>query len=301
MRGFFVTVRVSDAGTIVDAWNRAAGYEFGHVSFVLRGAPNDEEILREARAYAPDVIFYVGAAGGEGLPSIETLRELRRMGPTVNLGWDFADPPWYPLLDAYHEAECFDLMVALDGVKAPHVNMATVTPINPAYYDGPEVERTTRCGFTGNIPSREYMDIVRKLHGTGEQRADLLHPLGDLVMIRQRDVTSPYEDYVDFLRHCKLAINTSMTGSGATHHVKGRVIEIPLAGAALLEMAESPTSHWLPENSYFKYKDMDEAAWLIRTLEDGEIAMRARKAAKYVRSRYHPSMIYKAILSRLGL
>ncbi len=102
MRGFFVTVRVSDAGNVIDSW-ASAGHEFGHISFVLRGQPNDMEILQAAKDYKPDVIFYVGAAAGEGLPSIETLRELRKLAPSVNFGWDFADPPWFPLLDTYRK------------------------------------------------------------------------------------------------------------------------------------------------------------------------------------------------------
>ena len=298
MKAYFVTVCVSDAGNLMDAW-ASTGREFNHVPFVLRSEPNDDEILDKAGK--PDVIFYVGAAAGEGLPSIETLQALRRIAPTVNLCWDSADPPWHPLLNAYRDAECFDIQVGLDGCHEAPVDMVTLTPVNPRRYEGSDYERTTRCGFTGNIPSREYMDIVRKLHGTGEQRADLLHPMGDLILIRQRDVTSPYEDYVDFLKHCQIAINTSMTGSGATHHVKGRVIEIPLAGAALLEMAAAPTGRWLPPGSFFTYSDMEEAAHIIRTADPSDIARRAGKARKYVLRRYTPNAIYGAILARIGL
>lgn len=301
MRGFFVTVRVNDAGNLIDAWARGAGHEFDAASFVLRGQQNDEEILDKARKYKPDVIFYVGAAAGEGLPSIETLQSLRRLAPSINLCWDSADPPWHPLLQVYRDAECFDLIVGLDGYHDAPVDMVTLTPVNPGAYDGPDHERTTRCGFTGNIPSREYMEKIRRLHGTGEQRADLLHPLGDLVLIRQRDLTSPYADYVDFLKHCHLAINTSMTGSGARHHVKGRCIEIPLSGAALLEMDQSPTKQWIRPEYFFSYRDMDEAAHIIKTADVNDIVWRAAKAKDYVLKRYHPKLIYGAILSRVGL
>jgi len=301
LKAFFVTVRVNDAGNLIDAWARGAGFEFENIDFILRGSPNDDEILDKAVKSRPDVIFYVGAAAGEGLPSIETLQKLRRMAPSVNLCWDASDPPWHPLLKDYRDNECFDLQVGLDGNHDAPVDMATLTPVNPGAYDGPDRERTIRCGFTGNIPSRERMELIRALHGTEEQRASVIHPLGDLVTIRQRELTSPYSDYVDFLKTCQLAINTSMTGSGATHHVKGRVVEIPLAGAALLEMADAPTNHWLPESSFFTYRDIDEAAHLIKTLELSDIQKRADKARNYVKSRYHPSMIYGAILSRLGL
>jgi hypothetical protein len=301
MKALFVTVRVSDAGNLMDAWARGAGYDFDHVSFVLRGQPNDDEIIHKARQCKPDVIMYVGAAAGEGLPSVETLRTLRSIAPSINLCWDSADPPWHQLLQDYRDAECFDLIVGLDGYRDAPVDMVTVTPVNHDAYDGPEFERTTRCGFTGNIPSRERQDMIRALHGTEEQRASILHPLGDLVLIRVRDVTSPYTDYIDFLKHCRLAINTSMTGSGARHHVKGRVVEIPLAGAALLEMREAPTSCWLPKYSYYTYGSIEEAAHLIRTLDDNDIAERAKIARRYVKTRYHPRMIYGAMLARLGM
>lgn len=301
MKAFFATVRVNDAGNLIDAWARGAGFEFENVDFILRGSQNDEEILDKAVKCKPDVIFYVGAAAGEGLPSIETLQALRRLAPSVNLCWDSSDPPWHPLLKEYRDNECFDLQVGLDGNHDAPVDMVTLTPVNPGAYDGIEVERTIRCGFTGNIPSRERMELIRRLHGTDEQRAAVIHPMGDLVTIRQRELTSPYSDYVTFLKSCQLAINTSMTGSGATHHVKGRVVEIPLAGTALLEMSKSPTSQWLPKSSFFTYSDIEEACHLIRTLEPSEIQARATKARNYVMSHFHPSMIYGAILSRLGL
>lgn len=301
MRGFFVTVRVNDAGNLIDAWANGAGHEFCATSFVLRGQNNDEEILYKAREYKPDVIIYVGAAAGEGLPSIGTLQSLRRLAPSINLCWDSADPPWHPLLQTYRDAECFDLIVGLDGCHEAPVDLVTLTPVNPGSYSGQEYPRTTRCGFTGNIPSREYMELIRTLHGTGEQRADLLHPLGDLVLIRQRDLTSPYSDYVDFLKHCQMAINTSMTGSGATHHVKGRCVEIPLAGAALLEMDQSPTKQWIKPEFFFSYRDMEEAAHIIKTADVNDIAYRGRRARDYVLKRYHPKLIYGSILARAGL
>jgi len=300
MRAFFVTVRVNDAGNLMDAWARGAGYDFENVTFVLRGTPNDDEILDRARKAKADVIFYVGAAAGEGLPCIETLQSLRRLAPSVNLCWDSADPPWHPLLSRYKEAECFDLQVGLDGAHAAPVDLVTLTPVNHGLYEG-AMPRTIRCGFTGNIPSRARMEILRAQHGTDEQRAAVLHPLGDLVTIRERVLTGPYEDYVAFLQSCEIAINTSMTGSGATHHVKGRVVEIPLAGAALLEMAAAPTHRWLPPSAFYTYRDPDEASHLIRTLEPDDIRTRAAKAKAYVRWRYHPKIIYDTILSRIGL
>ena len=299
MKGFFVHTEASDTALVSDAW-KSIGYEHGHIEFPLRVANDSSLLISAARRYGPDVIFYVGASAGEGLPSLIALQELRLIAPTVNLCFDAADPPWHGLLNTYRREACFDLQVSIDGVREAPVDLVITAPINPNRFNGSS-QRSIRCGFSGSIWTLKYYNILKrdpKLRAN-DKRSVMLLPLSDIVTMRPRVPTGPYEDYVDFLQQCQMTINTSMTGSGMVHHVKARVTEAALAGAVLLEMADAPTHEWFPDDSFFTYQNMEEAAILINGLDDVEISRTVHVASEYVKEHYTPRKLFQQILDRL--
>lgn len=298
MRALFVTTATSEPRECVKAWKATAGTA-KHVTFNIDGPRNDQEILDYAKDYDPDVIFYTGGVSGEGLPHDETLKELKNAAPSIIVQGDMADPPFFPVLERYRDKKCFDLYVAMDGVHGSPADHVTLTPINLEHFDRPPRPRTIRCGFAGNIVNRERYEMIKKMHGTEDPRAKVIHGLGDLVRLRERETEGLYVDFVAFLRRCQMIINTSWAGSGLVHHMKGRVLETAFAGCALLEMKGSPIADWFPPESYFLYDGIEEAKNIIRRTPDSEIDKRAKLLEAYAKEHYTPKQIFSGIVAKL--
>lgn len=335
MRALFVTSSTSDVDSLVRAWDCWQPDKSVRVMFPHMGQSKDDEILEVAREMSPDVIFYIGANEGSGIPVVETFLALRDLAPLINLCCDAGDWPWHNPLRHYEEAGCFDLQVALDGSRDAPVDLATVTPVDPSPYaqSGP---RTVRCGFSGGvaprdrivpaevrIPNRRPPRVFKKRPAnvlpawpspskkvriiTAEPqtaRDHVIWNLGDAeecVTVRRRSLISLYSDHAAFMLSCQLIINFSATGTGTMHHIKGRVLEAGWAGCALLESKGSPIAKWLPEGSYFIFCDVDHARSLIDRLTDEEIMASAALLSRHVRENYHPRQIYGEILERAGL
>lgn len=289
MKALFLTTKTSDCFNHVRGWVSAFG-PAEHMTFNYGGGiRNDWKFVDVANEIEPDIIFYIGAQSGINLPRRDTFLKLRESAPLINICSDAADYPWHPTLIKYREEGCFDAQVALDGARAAPVDIATLTPVDPYPFgadDGISVPRDIRCGFSGSV-------------GEGP-RGKILDALGTDVQIRNRvDGQDNYQDHADFMRKCRLIINSSFTGTGERHHVKGRVLEAGWAGCALLESEGSPIGEWFPEDCYFIYKDAAHAANLIRNLSDGEIEHAASRLSEIIRERYTAAKIYGEILDRV--
>jgi hypothetical protein len=300
LHALFVTTATTEPIENVDAWEHTMG-PASHIVFDINGPKRDDFIRARARQQKPDVIFYTGGVAGDGLPSEETFRKLRKIAPSVILQGDMADPPWHPILKAYRQNECFDLYVGMDGVADAPIDHVTLTPLDLAKFALPPRERKFKCGFAGNMVNKDRYELLLRKYGTKDLRSALLHDLGDFVQLRERETAGDYQNYVRFLRRCRLVINTSLAGSGLVHHVKGRVLETAFAGAGLLEMRGAPTERWFPSGTFFTYGDANEAREIIFGTSHREIDERAAAFAAHAREHYTPEKIYGGILERLGL
>jgi hypothetical protein len=288
-RALFITTDTNEVENHIAAWNAVSGVPATVEVFSYTSIRNDWKFKIAAEAANPDVIFYIGACSGRGLPQLPTLRSLRDIAPVVNLVSDAADKPWPRVLAAYRKAECFDLYVSIDGAEQPEIDLATLTPVDPAPFKMlTAASRDIHCGFSGEI---------------GGRRSEILVPLSasGMLTVRLRARWGGYEDHVRFLCRCRATINISITGSGQSHHVKGRVVEAGWAGCALFEDTESPAGDWLPEDCLVRYGDADDVARLLRVLTEQGIAGYAERLAERVRTLYHPARIYGAILDRIDV
>jgi len=296
MRALFITPTFSTM-VLLGAWKSWHSDETSVFRYDITGAPRDAQILEHARKFNSDVIFYSSAVAGSGIPSVDTLKSLRSMAPLIHLCGDAADYPWYEPLLMYKKEECFDLQVTVDGAIAiPGIDMTIIMPADPRPFEGEAPDRDILCGFPGQC-------------GQGHPRYDVLTPLVDegLVTYRARggalpvEISDKYGDYAHFLRRCKVCINFSHTGSGVLHHVKGRVVEAALGGAALLDMEASLTKEWVPKEYIFLYKDVEDAARIIKNMDYEDAAERAKLFQAYVSDNYNAEKSYKAMLERIGL
>ncbi|SRR5713226_1845302 len=289
MRALWITTNTNETTNHVKAWESAYGPTV-HRTFDHMALRNDWMFLDWAREIRPSVVFYVGANLAPGNPRMDTLSELRSLAPTVLLCSDAADTPWHPVLRQYRKHNSFDLLVSLDGSRTPFVDMTILTPVAPEFFSGDGQSRDIRCGFSGTV-------------GRWNTRAETINALewfGGLT-VRRRAPTDGYEDHAAFMRRCRMVLNTSLTGSGQAHHIKGRVLEAGWVGCALLESAGSPIGEWFPDDCYFTWRDAVDAAAIIKDTSDEEITRRATRLAEEVRSRFTPMQIYGEVLKRIGL
>lgn len=330
MKALFVTSSTSDVDSLVSAWDCWQPDKSVRVKFRHMGESQDNEILETARAMSPDIIFYIGANEGTGIPTVETFFALQALAPLVNLCCDAGDWPWHEPLKRYKEEGCFNLQVTLDGNREAPVDLVTVTPVDPAPY-AQFIQRTIRCGFSGGVAPKERSvyktsfarhppsQLTKKrpanalpawspshkkrmnVPSVGRAiRDQVIWNTGDVITVRRRTAMAPYSEHVAFLLSCQIIVNISASGTGDAHQIKGRVLETGWAGCALLESEGSPIAEWLPEGSYFLYHDTDHVKSLIDNLTDDEISRSANLLSQYVREHYHPRQIYGEILKYVG-
>ncbi len=314
MKALFVTSATTDVDSLVRAWDCWQDVQSERVMFPHMGSPMNNEILTRARKISPDIIFYIGGAQGDGNPDVRTLCRLRELAPSINLCCDAGDEPWHPLLRRYRAADCFDLQVTLDGIHTAPVDLVTITPVDPRPWERSKVKwskwhRPVRCGFSGGAssaivpPHRRTRDAFKKRFQPPITRERVIHRLEahNLIVVKRRVKGRSYSEHAGFVMSCQMILNTSASGSGNVHQIKGRVLESGWAGCALLEPEASPISKWMPEGSYFSYRDVNHAEELINNLTDEQIKASANLLNQYVQANYHPRQIYGEILERAGV
>ena len=282
MRTLFLTTGTNDLEKIIGGWNCWADTPAHHITFLPQGPENkDEEILTQIYDFEPELIFYIGAPRGKGLPTIKTLQKIRSQAIFIHICCDGGDPPWHPVLKLYEEEGCFDKQISIDGHSAAPVDLVTLTPIDQRPFEILQVSRGTFCGFGGNIASRHRIKLIVPLVRKG------------LITLKKRNKRS-YEDYIKFLMGCKIIINSALTGSVETMHVKGRVLESAFAGCFLLEMEGSPTKNWFPED-LFMYYCVPEIESELKNIDLEKTEKIAKQFLQYAKEHYHPKKIYSEI------
>ena len=289
IKALFITTKTIDCINHISAWESVHG-KAEIVTFDHNGIRNDWHLLDTAAKVKPQVIFYIGPNKGTGIPSWETLRQLRKIAPSVNLCSDAQDKPWHPILAKYRSKGCFDLQVSIDGASGAPVDFATLTPVDTRPFLGPERPRDIRCGFSGSVGRWNFRsEMVLALEWFGG------------LTVRRREGEGTYQDHVDFLRRSRMLLNSSFTGTGHAHHIKGRVLEAGWAGCCLLESEGSPIAEWFPKGCWLSYRTAQEAAAVIKETDDATIEACAAKLSEAVRFIYRPDLIYGDILSCVGL
>ena len=257
---------------------------FGHGALIN----NDWQLLEYIQEHKPDVVFYIGACSGSGVPRPSTLIQARGMVPLISIVSDAGDAPWHPVMKAYRRRGCFDVQVAIDGVKGSPADLVTLTPVSHKLFAG-QVTKDVRCGFSGTLGNDVRTQIVRSL----EWFADL--------QVRNRTKTDGYPEHIAFLKRCQMTLNVSFNGSSTGHHIKGRVIEAGLAECCLLEHVDSPIADWFPSDCYISYRTPKDAAQTILRLGDATIQETAARLHHEVTTRFTPEIIYRSILSRVDI
>mgnify|MGYP003393215335 CR=1 FL=1 len=282
LKALFITTRTNDVDKLVgawDCWNEIKATRWAY----------DESSPRHA-TFEPvknfDVVFYIGGCCGSGNPEKETLRSIAMQRPFIHICCDAGDEPWWQALRAYRQDDCFTKQVGIDGHHDAPVDLVTLTPVDMRPYINAAPKawsmRAHAIGFPGNA-------------GSGH-RIKLINDLRDVIAFRRRDPKGDYADYVNFLADCRMVLNSALSGTAATKHVKGRVLEAAFAGCGLIEMAGAPTHEFIPEELFLTYQDSAHVAELAKNMNLQEEKLRADKLFKYCAQEHNPRKIYQRIM-----
>ena len=275
----------------------ALGHEVQVVQYDDRPHARHGEFVERATAFAPEFIVYVGAyAPSHGRPVLQPniFRRLREVAPLILLCGDAADSPWWPVLEEYHQKQCFTAMVAIDGsVDTPIARypegITLLTPTDPrSFHSRPWEQRTIKLGMIGGTGHRDK--LIRSLQDRG------------LLDYRPGPVGRSYHDYAQMMCVTKITLNCAETGTGKHLHVKGRVIEAGFAGSAVLEVKGSPLSNWFkPGVDYFEYTGLQDIVELLETVPDEVFRDQASRLHAGMVTQHGPKVFWDKVLSKAGL
>lgn len=252
--------------------NNAALLQSGRLHFAPESVQRDAEMLTAAKERKPDIQIYISAWEGDFVPTTETLGELNSIAPLVHMCFDAGDPPWWPQIQEFDRRGIFTLTVNIDGNPvwpggagwAPEETkikngLTLLTPLDPLPFAGnqlPYGERPYSIGYAGNAGGWIRSNLVNRLQ-----------TLPGFTKKLRDDNPGSYQLYCDFLKHVQVSVSVPFTGSNATKHVKGRILESAYAGACVLEWRNAATRNWfLPRYEFEEYGSVEEclemAAWL---------------------------------------
>lgn len=235
-----------------------------------------------------DAIIYMGGAELKTTPSFDAFREMRKQAKVVMICCDAScGEGWGPLLEIYHNEKTFDFIVNIDGSdnwKREGKDYTAITPIDPRYFEGalPWKDRPVLFGFSGGI---------------NDNRRSIMKKISMALTINARsEEFGSYPAYANFLKQCKFVLNMNERNT-----VKGRTLEVGLAGACLVEQRWRPKntfSTWFDESQYILYDDSADICELIFDNMDKGADM-AKRFSTEVREKHNAKLFWKKVLETL--
>ena len=215
----------------------------------------------------------------------------------------------------YDKAQSFSVQVAIDGNKnwpLADTQITALTPVSDKYYPAQpiaHVDRPIPFGFAGNVGGVNARDKQGRLGGRRPLVAAMMQ-FG--LKIRDRDkgtgdlraAAASYKGCADYLSSCRITPNFAMTGSYDRMHVKGRVVEVGLAGGCLLEMKGSPTPDWFEKGvDYLEWDTIEDARNIVKRLKDAPEETQAigERLRKKVMENHSPARFWERIFDRIGM
>ena len=253
---------------------------------------NIQHVLQAER---PDVAIYVGGHPryhcNPFMPNSDLIAEANAVSPIIHICSDAADHPMWELLQEYNDKKSFRLQVLMDGCKnSPPAAYSHVelTPVDPANFAKVAWEdKPTPLGFSGGKGCRTAV-------------LDFLQSRGAIEYF-SGSPNRPYNEMCDFFTRCRAILNYGMTGSGQHFHIKGRVVEAGLAGAALFENDQSPLADWFePHVDYLPWSSFEDILGLLQRPDEELKTMAARFHEKMV-ERHSAQAFWKRVFAIAGI
>lgn len=282
----------------VEQWWRS--FEcLGHEVIPMRyDVPNWVKTWEMAVSSRLDAIIYFGGVQSHNFTplSIDTLKKLREIAPTIHICADSTQPDWKPYLDDYHKNHCFSVQVGIDGnINSPlaRYGLVLLMPQDPNQFEPrPWHERTINCSFVGNTVN------------DGSPKAKILQQVSERGLVQCYNFGSDFKRMANVMCDSKITFNVAQKGTYADgrvlYQVCGRVIEAAMAGSCLLEQRGSPTAYWFEHGrDYLDYvSPLSSLAQYHANRFDERMAERFRTK---VLVEHGPSAFWSKVLWRAGV
>lgn len=321
LKALFVTTETNEVPKYAQSFESVNGNEADRFVFTHRRKQAqtqemlDNDVILAAKESMPQVIVYLGACAGY-IPSPEVFAKLKsEIAPTVLMCSDAGDAnnsPWGALLKVYDQADSFNVVVAIDGRKDWEFSDRHITELTPIDYKlfrnppTPHKDREMKFGFAGNIGSHRVTRFGK--HHPTPRRFWLEHMANNCgLLCRNRsdtyasDADETYKQCVDFLCDSRITPNFCETGSHEMTHVKGRVIEVGLAGGCLLEQKGSPTCNWFESGvDYLEWEFIQDVEQILERLDDPEESQQfGTRLREKVLANHTPEKFWSRVMARL--
>lgn len=255
--------------------------------------PFDTALLLKCIKSNPDLIILTWP----GTPKLKTLKLIkeRLRIPMVAIWWDS--------VNHMEEAESFlpfvELNIVVDSTTAylrrtyqPEKYMPMWSPQDPRIYYNPNLHRDIDVCFVGTMT--DHPDRLAGISALISNGMDVYQTGG------QRDCRLSVDEYARTYMRTKIALNFCYHPNSIAQ-LKGRVFEVTLCGAMLLEADNSETAKWFePMVDYVPFTDETDLVekvkyYLAHDAERIEIAARGHQKAKEL---YTGEMFWKTVFRR---
>ena len=267
------------------------------------GSPPDQRILDAVDRESPDLVLYIGQAGGAHCASPDTFRRIRDKVPIALLCLDAYDIGWDKLLTEYREKACFTFTVACDGGchNPANVDWIGFHPVDPRPYakQKPVLERPILLGTCGVFAGPRKVVFDRLVRNCG------------MVVKPREEVYGSYQRYANFLMQCQIVFDCALSAGGDdgrgpyARTLKTRAVEVGLAGACLLELEGCALGNWAKQDLHWaSYASAEDAEEMVRNLledDTGILRDNALSLQRVVRQKMSPEIFWSRTFEACGV
>jgi hypothetical protein len=279
--------------------SNVATYDCLHIDEChLQGVNIDSELLKTCKEKRPDAIISTYLCHPAHLNvSTNTWAEIQRMGiPIVFIWFDISLPFVAAIADS------------LAGYSAVSVALDT-SNINNDKFISMWTPQDTRYYYNSHAPRDIDICFLGSMHGYHERNsciAALKYNGIEVVQLGgQREQPLPLEAYASILQRAKVCLSfPQYRNIPHLFQAKGRIFEITLCGALLMDMDNPQTKHWFkPDEEYISFKDERDLVEKARKYiaDDslrGEIATNGWTKASLA---YSAENFWKTVLKKAGV
>jgi len=268
------------------------------------GEKCDGALISKCRENVPDLIFMTMVQGTDLNPEPETLATIKNVLkiPIAAVYGDTYSPASIDWIERYTRS--VTLNVILDNYSCyqnyaaeTSLYMDAWTPQHPDYFYGSDADRPVDISFIGSVSQYPSRKMAISMLAQGD--VDIVVRGGQL------DDHLSIEDYAGYLRASKISLNFPQAAySDDLMHCKGRVMEITLCGALLVEQENPETRRWFkPGIDYVDYRHekdlLDKVRYYLSHNAEREAIARAghRKAT----DEYTAAAFWHRLLVKFGL
>jgi hypothetical protein len=270
----------------------------------LRISPfSDLQLIRKCSEFRPDIVVFSSWWSNTTHPSLEAVRFVRRrLGiPVAMIWWDTCNNQFWPSIARYIEQ--IDLHIVAENPRAHCLDkshslfdrfLLLWSPTDPGLFYVEDRPRDIPVSFVGRATA--YRSYRREF-------VQYLSDQGVPGHFSYSDGTGQvtHSQYAETMRRSQMCVNFSY--SVDAHQLKGRVLEIMLSGALLLESENDQTSMlFKPMEDYVSFTSKEDLARKIHYFlaHPEELAAIAKNGTLRAQTLFSGTVFWESIFQKMG-